>query len=407
LCSVRAGKCGNIRDLDSLSTLTPLRELTWTETAAPHAVLAATAVLRGVVDAVRAAAKEWLASVPLSKAPDVFGLRLVRAFALGGEARWAEAALTALATALRDRSRADDNPEIISAPTWAAWTAAVMRLGYGEKGALRAALTAALDGLDPKREIDPVLTPVLTALADVGPAAPRVNTQAEPSRAAPSWLLTTITEVLAPIAANADYARAAAPAAAVFYAGFGAEAEVRAWLDRGTHPKAPHWRDRVVLALLRRDVASSDPDLARRWFEQLATDEARDTARSVMAEAFAARLPVEAATELDAIGDDALRQAVATRLRYEPALLGTPAGLYAVVLALQDDPEALGDTLAALVAAHPESALVTALARDLMPEATGASAHAVLARIRALDLDALNGKAALDVLYALHAEVTA
>ena len=52
----------------------------------------------------------------------------------------------------------------------------------------------------------------------------------------------------------------------------------------------------------------------------------------------------------------------------EPALLTEPAGLYALVLALQDDADALGATLSALVQAHPGSALVAALARDLAPE---------------------------------------
>ncbi len=53
-----------------------------------------------------------------------------------------------------------------------------------------------------------------------------------------------------------------------------------------------------------------------------------------------------------------------------------PAGLYALVLALQDDAEALGRTLVALVEAHPESALVAALVQDLAPAVPAAPAPA-------------------------------
>jgi hypothetical protein len=139
------------------------------------------------------------------------------------------------------------------------------------------------------------------------------------------------------------------------------------------------------------------------------TDEARDAARAALAGALAARLPVDAAAELEAIGDESLRGRVARQLGTEPALLATPEGLYALILALQDDAEALGVTLVALVEAHPESALVAALARDLTPEppTAGVGADALVARLRALDPDELTAKAALEVVRELHAMVTA
>jgi Leucine-rich repeat (LRR) protein len=358
LSDINLSYSGNVRDLDGLSECPSLNYLKWTEVAAPHSVLASTAFLRRDAEAVESSASDWLSSVPLSKAPDTFGLRLVNAFSLGGSEAWAAAALTNLATALRARARDDDDPRVVSPATWAAWAKAVLGLG---DDALRTALHAGLDDLNPARELASVLTPMFTALADLGPA------NSHPLRSAPEWLVSLARDVLAPLTAKADHARLAAPAAAVFFAGFGLDADVRAWLDHGTHPDAPYWRDRVIHALLTRDAKAGDLSAARRWLGQLVTDDAKDAARATLAEAFASRLPEEAAKELDAIGDDAVRGRIAKKLGKERALLATPAGLYALVLALQDDADALGDTLTALVEAHPGSALVAALAADLAP----------------------------------------
>ena len=77
-------------------------ELTWTETPACHAVLAATAVLREDAPYVSEQAEDWLGSVRLSKIPDTFAQRLVAAFKLGGSEDWAVQALTTLATEATD-----------------------------------------------------------------------------------------------------------------------------------------------------------------------------------------------------------------------------------------------------------------------------------------------------------------
>jgi hypothetical protein len=371
---------GNIRDLDALSELTSLRELTWTETAAPMAVLAATAVRRGDVDAVEASAAEWLRAVRLSKIPDTFGFRLVQAFGLGQGAPWAAEALAGLARALRERARGDENPALVSAHTWEAWAKEALKLRPEDR---RKALEAALSELLAPREVAPVLTPVLTALSTLGPAqGPSGAPSAAPDITGLSDLLDWVrTEVLAPLTNVPEHARLAAPAAAVLFAGFGLDAEVRAWLDRGTVPEAPHWRDRVLSALVARASRVADVHDARRWMGQIQSPEALDQCRAALAQALAARLPAEAAAELDAIGDDALRTRVALTLRAEPALLGTPAGLYALVLALQDEADALGEVLSNLVSAHPDSPLVAALVADLSPPAAPAPAGPDLATL--------------------------
>ena len=394
---------GNVRDLDALAGCASLRELRWTEDAAPHAVLAATAVLRGDAVSVKASVDAWLESLPLSKSPDLFGLRLVRAFALGNGAGWAADALARLATTLRACAHNEDGSTVVSAATWSAWAGAILALDEAE---MRAALDAALTSLQPAREIETLLTPLLTTLSDMGTVASRSRMQG------PAWLVPYIREVLAPIASEAAHARRAAPAAAVFFAGFGMDDEVRDWLDRGTVAHAPHWRDDVVLALLGREAGAGDLPAARRWWSTLATPEGRDKGRAALARAFASRLPEAAAAELEDIGDDALRGRVARELGTEPALLGTPAGLYALVMALEHDADALGRILVSLVDSHPKSLLVAALARDLAPSTTAApeplgdGAAAVATRLRALDPDDLTAKFALELVRELHALVT-
>ena len=215
----------NIRDLDALSDVSSLRFLTWTETAAPHSVLAAASVLRKDVASVRESASDWLDSVPLSKNVDVFGHRLVDAFALGGVDDWAGDALARLATALRTRAREEGDSLTISTATWAAWANTALGLSDSQ---LRTALDAAFDGFRPAREIVPVLAPVLTALAAIGPA------NASSQRSGSDWLVPLVRDVLAPLAANPDYGREVASAAAMFFAGFCLGDEARAWGDRET-----------------------------------------------------------------------------------------------------------------------------------------------------------------------------
>jgi hypothetical protein len=181
-----------------------------------------------------------------------------------------------------------------------------------------------------------------------------------------------VRDVLTPLERDEDHARRAAPGAAVFFAGFGLDADVRRWLEHGTHPDAPVWKDRVRLALLQRALRNEALDEARDLFRDLATPRLRDEARALLAHAFAARLPDQAARELDAIEDDALRAKAAKALQAEPALLATPQGLYALLLAQQHDPDALGDTLSALVDACPHSPLVEAVRRDLAPPVAAA-----------------------------------
>ena len=362
---------GNIRDLDRLSNCAELRELTWTETPACHAVLAATAVLREDPPHVSKQAKAWLDSVRLSKAPDTFIQRLVAAFALGGSADWAVTALTTLATEARGRGMADEGADnAVSADSWAAWSEAVVALG---DPVLRTPIETALGDLNPRREVECLLTPVLTALADLPTRAPEAK----------DWALPLVDDVLAPLTEDPDTARQAAPAAAVFYAAFGLDDQVRTWLDHGSQQHSPRWRDRVMVALLQWSAGRGDLAAARDWLAQIQTPDMRDPAHMALARAMATQSPEQAVTEhLEAIEDEVHRAALAAELATVPEVTNTTEGLYGLLLVMQEDSGALADLLERLVAQHPDNPLVTDIAAvfGVSPDRTGPSVSDILNR---------------------------
>jgi Leucine-rich repeat (LRR) protein len=357
---------GEVRDIDTLAGAANLRSLAWTEIAAPHSVLAAAATSRGDEAAVLAFTRAWRRSVRLSKEPNTFGLRLVNAYKLISDAGERAEALMGLAEAMRTRAQDDDTPDIITAHTWRAWADVVKHLpGPQRDGAFKVALAR----LNPVREVLPVMTPVLLALSEVGPPAGcAIPVEDE---ALLGWIRA---HVLAPLAADADLACRAAPAAAALFAGFGLDAEVRVWLDHGTIPAAPHGRDRMLLALVMRAARSGAFLEARRWVGQMFGSAARGEGRRRIAAALATRLPPEAWASLKDESSGPLRRRLGTAIGMD-AGFDSATDLYTGLLAL-DEPgsrptdaglsaKVLDDLLFALGAEHPESALVVALLGQL------------------------------------------
>ena len=173
-------------------------------------------------------------------------------------------------------------------------------------------------------------------------------------------------------------ARELAPAAAVFRASLGDEAGVRAWLARATSKDAPIWRDRVVLALTRWDRDRGDIASARRRLRDIHTPALQDEARADIARYLAEHLPAEVAAEVDAIKDAERRALVATDLAGMPIVTAIPANVISLLLALEMSPERLATFLEQLIAAHPESAFVHAVAEHFAPPPAAGSSPAGL-----------------------------
>ena len=392
LQSLELDNSGNIRDLDRLSNHAELRELTWTETPACHAVLAATAVLREDPSCVAEQATAWLDSVRLSKAPDTFIQRLVAAFALGGSADWAVTALTTLATEARARGMADEGADnAVSGDSWVAWSEAVVALG---DPALRTPIETVLGDLNARREVECLLTPVLTALADLPTRAPEAK----------DWALALVDGILTPLTEDPDIARQAAPAAAVFYAAFGLDDQVRIWLDHGSHQHSPRWRDRVMVALLEWSAGRGDLAAARDWLAQIQTPDMRDPAHMALARAMATQSPEQAVTEhLEAIEDEVHRAALAAELATVPEVTNTTEGLYGLLLVMQEDSGALADLLERLVVQHPDNPLVTDIAAVFGSgsASAGNDGGPLMARLQELDLNTLTPVAAFTLVMEL------
>lgn len=92
---------------------------------------------------------------------------------------------------------------VISAYVWELWADAALQLGSEN---FTACFESALANLSTEREIEVLLSPMLTALADVPIQYPSAKT----------WALNLVSQTLLPISEQEDAARMAAPAAAVF-----------------------------------------------------------------------------------------------------------------------------------------------------------------------------------------------
>jgi hypothetical protein len=178
------------------------------------------------------------------------------------------------------------------------------------------------------------------------------------------WALDLVAGVLESLANDEDVAREAAPGAAVFYASFGMDDQVRLWLDRGTHQHSPDWRDGVLVSLLQWSVGAGDLAGARQWLSQVETPRMRDGAHACLARALAMGSPETAVLEhLEAITDQIRKAALAAELAVVPEVSGSVVGLYSLLLALQDSPETLAKLLSQLVEDHPGHPLVQDIAK--------------------------------------------
>lgn len=163
------------------------------------------------------------------------------------------------------------------------------------------------------------------------------------------------------------------------------------WLERGTVAQVPAWRDRVLVALLGRELHRDEMLNARRLFGLVQTPERRDEARGLLVQHLSCKAKFrDAATELDAIVDRAVRASVAAAaLRQAPAFAGEPHAGLSLLLALDGDPDTLADALTAMVQQAPDSELVRQIAAVFAPTAgveLGEAVDALLAHTAVADV---------------------
>ena len=374
--------CGNIRDLGSLAGSRSLRSLNWTEAPACHDVLAVCAAKRQDSAFVMERNEAWIKSFRDSKAPDRFAQHLIECFALGGNQEWAVSALTNLLGPARDRQG------LVLKDTWAKWSEKVLALG---DPALREPIEKALTKINPEHELTALLGPVITALAG---ALPRLGPEAQ------AWATGLVKASLARYEGKPEEAQKAAPAAVVFYMALDDNDEdgyVKEWLARGTVANMPSWRDKVQLALIewqleRDDKAdSSKLEQALRELRRIQTPEYRNQAHAALIRRFDVFDTIEDALDnhLEAITDEALKAEITRELVEDSRIRSSAGGFSTLLLALQDDREALSALMDQLIRSDGDNPLVAAIHQSFDEEPR----ERVASRLADIDLDALDGDA--------------
>ena len=359
---------GNIRDFEELINCPNLKKVEWTEKPICSYVLAGSAIKRKDFDFIEKNINDWIQDIKFSKNPIAFANEIIAASVLIKFKDQATTHLINAASQIRARGLADgEKGNAISAYVWELWADAALQLGAEN---FTACFESALANLNTEREIEVLLSPILTNLADVPIQYPSAKT----------WALNLVSQTLLPISVQEDAARMAAPAAAVFYAGMQMPEEVLLWLKRGTHPNIPRWKDTVLLALVNYYAPKNNFVKAREYTSQIDLPDVKDQARILLAEAMAGTMPNEALEEFASISDLLQQLALAKKLMLEPNITNNSKGIYQLLLCLEQSPTDLGNFIKTLLSQNPESKLVSAIealfAKE--PQVASTSATALL-----------------------------
>jgi len=364
LIDLNLNSSGNIRDFEELINCTNLKKVAWIEKAICSYVLAGSAIKRKDFYFIENNINDWIQDIKFSKNPNAFATEIIAACVFIKSQAQATTHLINAASQIRARGLADGvKGNAISAYVWELWADAALQLGAEH---FNLCFESALSNLNTEREIEAVLSPILTALADVPIQYPSAKT----------WALQLVEQTLLPISEQEDAARMAAPAAAVFYAGMQMPEEVLLWLKRGTHPNIPRWKDTVLLALVNYYATKNNFVKAREYTSQIELPDVKDQARILLAEAMAGTMPNEALEEFACISDLLQQIALAKKLMLEPKVTSNSKGIYQLLLCLEQSPTDLGAFIKTLLSQNPESKLVSAIEALFAKETQVASTSA-------------------------------
>ena len=339
---------GNIRDFEELIHCPNLKEVSWIHEASCSYVLTGSAVRRKDSLFIEEKIEGWINDLQFAKNPIVFAKELIAAVSLIEKEELAKVQFIHLAKAMRERGLADgESGYAFSVTTWELWAEAVMK----QTEVFQEIVERSIQNINAAREIEVVVAPIITALADIPVKYPTSK----------EWALTFVEELLAPFKDNEDWARTIAPAAAVFYAGFELQEEVKFWLDKGTHPYLPKWRDNILLALVSYYAQKSAFPKARFYAKEISLPDVQDKGRVVLATAMSAHFPKEALEEFVKINDVVLQTALAKQLALEPNILASSQGLYQILLCLEQTPELFSEFVANVLETQPNTQFVESI----------------------------------------------
>jgi Leucine-rich repeat (LRR) protein len=256
LSELDLSQCGNIRDFEELIHCPNLKEVTWIHEASCSYVLTGSAVRRGDRTFIKEKIEKWISDLQFSKNPIPFAKELIDALGLIKNENVAKEHYLTLAKVKRERGLADgETGNALTAHIWELWVEGVMN----NESFFQEILSETLVDINYERELEVVVSPIISALADISVRYPFAK----------EWALSFVKEQLESLVENEDWARTIAPAAAVFYAGMNLSDEVLFWLNKGTHPHIPKWKDTILLALVNYFAAKSQFSEAREYLQQI------------------------------------------------------------------------------------------------------------------------------------------
>ena len=224
--------------------------------------------------------------------------------------------------------------------------------------------------INPERELEVFAAPILTALADIRMLYP----------SAKEWAINFVMELVAPFKENEDWARTIAPAAAVFYAGMELQEDVTFWLNKGTHPHIPKWKDTILLALATYYTQKADYTNSRNYLKNITLPDVQDQGRVLLAKAVSTDFPKEALEEFVAINDVVLQTTLAKQLALEPTILASSEGLYQILLCLEQTPALFSEFVSNVLEKQPSTQFIQSIeALFAQPTQKSSSANAFLA----------------------------
>jgi hypothetical protein len=335
LSSLKLTDCPNIRDFDTLSSLLQLRELTWIDPVACSEVLMQCACNREDVFHIENEMQEWINVIQLCKNPTSFIGTLLTALRQTNQS-FQYTHLLEIAQQMRVRGVQSDVLNDINVESWENWCSIVINLPLQE--ALEC-LDSAIADLDIVRETEVVMGPVIVAYSDLAELYPKEKEN----------FLQIVKNILQLLDGHAEEVRQIAPSAAVFYASLKMREEVLFWLDKATDEKAPQWRERVLLALIKHYSRNEKFSEAQRLLDEMIIQDEKDMAIAIIAEHMASKHPLDASFLLDEIKDLRISSSTAKKMLAEPAMFVKPQSLYQLLLHLQETPDELAACLEAII----------------------------------------------------------
>jgi hypothetical protein len=335
LSSLKLNDCPNIRDFDILSSLLQLRELIWIDPVACSEVLMQRACNREDVFHIENKMQEWINAIQLCKNPNSFIGTLLTTLRQTSQS-FQYTHLLGITQEIRLRGVQSDVLNDINVESWENWCSIVINLPLQE--ALEC-LDLAIADLDIERETEVVMGPVIVAYSDLAELYPKEKEN----------FLQIVKNILQLLDGHAEEERQIAPSAAVFYASLKMREEVLFWLDKATDEKAPQWRERVLLALIKHYSRNEKFSEAQRLLDEMIIQDEKDMAIATIAEHMASKHPVDAGFLLDEIKDLRISSSTAKKMLAEPAMFVKPQSLYQLLLHLQETPDELADCLEAII----------------------------------------------------------